>query len=535
MKNLIFSIILVLGFSYSSSSQSNISYEVELTPVTINGLPGLHSYAFAQHNGNWIFIGGRRDGMHARQPFNAFPQNQNNDSIYVVDIQSNQYWSASLNSLPTSTKEQLQSTNMNFYQDHDSLYIIGGYAYSNTAADHITFPNLTSITVSGLIQAVKNASPITSYFKQISNPNFAITGGQLGKIGNTYYLVGGQRFDGRYNPMGHSTYTQTYSNQIRKFEIDNSGSTISISNYSALTDAVHLRRRDYNLIPQIFPNGIEGYTISSGVFQSNVDLPFLYPVDITSNGYTPITSFNQYLSNYHSAKVCFYDSLNNEMHSIFFGGMSQYYYQNGSLIQDNQVPFVKTISRLTRYADSSLAEFQLTTEMPNFKGASAEFIPNKNIPNYESEIFKLSSINADTILVGHIFGGISSNSLNPFSTNNTGSTSADATIYEVQLIRKISSSIYEIEGKNPYKIEVFPNPVKSEFTVQFNLKSKLKIHYFITNELGQVIQEDDLSSQIGENNKLIQLKSNKTTQQLSFTLVIDDKFFSTKKIISIGK
>ena len=55
-------------------SQNTFPYDVVLTPITITNLPGLHSYAFAQHNGKWLIIGGRKDGIHARQPFNAFPK-----------------------------------------------------------------------------------------------------------------------------------------------------------------------------------------------------------------------------------------------------------------------------------------------------------------------------------------------------------------------------------------------------------------------------------------------------------------------------
>ncbi len=84
-----------------------------------------------------------------------------------------------------------------------------------------------------------------------------------------FYLVGGHLFDGKYNPMGNPTYIQEYTNQIRKFAIDNSGSQLSYHNYSAITDPVHLRRRDYNLLPQIFPNGEQGgLTVSSGGFSN---------------------------------------------------------------------------------------------------------------------------------------------------------------------------------------------------------------------------------------------------------------------------
>ncbi|MFT5648286.1 MAG: hypothetical protein ACI976_002985 [Aureispira sp.] len=62
-----------------------------------------------------------------------------------------------------------------------------------------------------------NGTAINSYFKQITDNIFAVTGGQLGKIESTFYLVGGHRFDGRYNPMGNTTYTQTYTDKIQKF------------------------------------------------------------------------------------------------------------------------------------------------------------------------------------------------------------------------------------------------------------------------------------------------------------------------------
>ena len=372
MKNLSVLILLFINVTVLQA-QNSFNYTVSLVPVGIPNLPGLHSFAHAQYNGKWLVIGGRKDGIHARQPFNAFPESQNNTDIYVVDVNTKQVWSASVNTLPASIKEQMQATNANFEQDGNSLYIVGGYAYSATANDHLTFPYLTSVDVPGLINAVIAGSSVTPFFKQISNDVFAVTGGQLAKFNSQFYLVGGHRFDGRYNPMNNPTFVQSYTNEIRMFTIDSSGTQLSFSNYTTITDPVHLRRRDYNLLPQIYPNGEEGLMISSGVFQIDADLPYLYPVEIKTTGHLPITSFNQYLSNYHSANVSLFDAGLNEMHSLFFGGISQYYYQNGTLIQDDQVPFVKTVSRLTRNSSGALHEFKLPLEMPNLKGAGAEF------------------------------------------------------------------------------------------------------------------------------------------------------------------
>lgn len=530
------SILSFLAFIGATVAQSTFSYSISLAPTAVNGLPGLQAYAHAQHNGMWLVVGGRLDGLHARQPFNAFPQSQNNTGIYVIDVHNNQFWSGSVSSLPVTIAEQLQSTNMNFCQVEDTMYVIGGYAYAASAADHITFPYLTTIDIPGLMNAIINGSPINSYFKQITDTAFAVTGGYLKALNDTFYLVGGQRFDGRYNPMGNPTYTQTYTNQIRKFKVDNSGTQLNFSGYQAITDPVHLHRRDYNLLPQIFPDGQQGFTISSGVFQINADLPFLYPVDITPAGYTPQTGFNQYLSNYHSAYACLYDSTSNEMHSLFFGGMSQYYYTGNTLIQDNQVPFVKTISRLSRDSSGNLNEYAEPVLMPSLQGASAEFFCNPLLPQYDNEIIKLSSIVQDSILIGHIYGGIHSPMLNPFSSNQTSVTSADTTIYEVWLIRT-STAIAEnnpVDGRNPYDIAVFPNPAKEKLQVNFTLDKPTTVGYFITNSAGQIIREEILGDKLnGEQNIRINL-NNTSPQMLMVTFVFDDKYYVTKPVL-LGK
>ena len=100
-------------------------------------------------------------------------------------------------------------------------------------------------------------------------------GGHLKKINNTFYLIGGNKFDGNYNPMGNPTYTQVYTDAIRKFNLTDNGTTITINHLPTITDATNLHRRDYNAVPQILPNGAEGITAFSGVFQPTVDLPFL--------------------------------------------------------------------------------------------------------------------------------------------------------------------------------------------------------------------------------------------------------------------
>ncbi|MCL9769800.1 hypothetical protein NAT47_05165 [Flavobacterium sp. HXWNR69] len=523
--------VLLFVFFQSTLAQSTFTYDVVLTPVSVAGLPGLHSYAFAQHEGKWLIIGGRKDGVHARQPFRAFPGDQNNTDLYVVDVAKKQSWSASVHSLPTALKEQLQSTNMNFYQDGDQLFIIGGYAYSNSASDHKTFPHLTSVDVPNLIHAIIKGSPIQSFFKQITNDVFAITGGQLGKIGTTFYLVGGHRFDGRYNPMNHPTFTQTYSNAIRKFTINTTGTSLTFTDYEEIVDPVHLHRRDYNLLPQVFPNGELGYTISSGVFQIEAELPFLYPVDIKTSGYFPQMQFNQYLSNYHSGKVCLYDAVNNQMHNLFFGGISRYSYQNGALLKDDSVPFVKTISSTTRFADGSMAEYQLPIEMPNLKGAGAEFIPNLNLPHYSNEVLQLSKITEDSFVIGHLFGGIQSTSPDAFSTNQTHLTSADPTVYEVKLVKNTSLVNTPLDGKNPFSLSLLSSESTADIArIQFEMPYLAQVNYLVTSSTGAILEAGEIEDvKQGVNTMSFDLKSY-ASEVITITFIFDDTFYTSELV-----
>lgn len=521
----IFSVLFFVVIN-TAQGQDSFNYSLSLKPVTVDGLPGLHSYAFGQHDGKWLIIGGRRDGIHARQPFNAFPENHNNKDVFVVDVNSGDLWTGSLTVLPQGIREQLQSTNMNFYQSADTLYIIGGYSFAASAQDHITHPKLTALIVSETIDAIINGADINPYFQQIEHNIFANTGGQMGKIGDYFYLIGGHRFDGRYNPMGNPTFTQEYKTMIQKFKLNNTAGNLSFSDYSFQEDPIHLRRRDYNLVPQIFPDGSEGYMISSGVFQINADLPFLYPVDISENGYTPRPNFNQFLSHYHGAKTSIYDEQANESHMLFYGGMSQYYYNNGSLIQDDNVPFIKTISRVTRDANGDLQEFVLPIEMPALQGAGSEFIPNKAIAYTPSKVLKINDVQGDSILLGHMYGGIQTSLLNPFATNQTNQTSADPTIYAIWLIRDAELQVLEVEGKNPFELNIYPNPATNSITLAIENDNINKAAYFITSMEGKIVQRGNL--QPLENKELkqtINLNGELAPSKYVLTVVVNDKYY----------
>ncbi len=496
MKKIFFLILITLSLNIFGQTDP---FDIVIEPININGLGGLQSFAFGQDNGKWLLVGGRLDGLHRRQPWASFDIAGHNNQLIVVDPVAMQKWSAPLSSLPTSIQEQLSSTNMNFHQEGDYLYIIGGYGYSATIGDHTTFPYLTAIKVSDVINAIINNSSFVNYIRQITDTEFQVTGGRLRKINNIYHLLAGQEFLGVYNPMNNPTFTQEYTNQIRRFILNDDGINITINHLSPFTDVANLHRRDYNAEPQILPNGEEGITMFSGVFQQTADLPFLNSVTIDSNNYNVDNNFQQFYNHYHCAVVPLYSASNNKMHTVFFGGIAQYYDNSGLLVQDNNVPFVKTIARVTRDSMGVMAEYKLPIEMPAYLGAGSEFIPNENISHYNNGVLKLDEIVEDSVLIGYIFGGINSSDKNIFWINDGSQSTANNQIFKVYLTNQnLSNSTHELNNQSigSLHLVVYPNPNNGVLRIEYQLKDTKNVRLKIFDIKGRIIENMVLNNQV---------------------------------------
>jgi hypothetical protein len=235
-KNIIITIASVFSILVAGAQTvaKQFPFALRLEQMEINQIPALQSYAYATWQGKWLLVGGRKDGLHRRQPWATFDEDGQNKHLYVVDPVNKQVWKQSLEDLPAMIAAQFQSTNMEFYQIGNKLIITGGYGYSKTADDHITFPYLAVIQVDELITAIVDKKTIRNTVVQVRDERMAVTGGRLARLGDTLVLAGGQRFDGRYNPHGpdHGPgFTQQYTNEIRKFTIEYNKDLPVIKNY----------------------------------------------------------------------------------------------------------------------------------------------------------------------------------------------------------------------------------------------------------------------------------------------------------------
>lgn len=500
-------------------------FDLTLNPVEVEGFPGVQSFAFGQHEGKWLLVGGRVDGLHRRQPWAAFDEAGRNGQLMVVDPVAGTSWTSNLDGLSEEITLQLSSTNMEFIQEGETLYCLGGYGYSTLEQDHTTFDMLTAIHLPTVIDAVVEGQELSEGFRSVSDAAFEVTGGKLLKIGEVFHLLGGQKFEGRYNPMGPDFgpgFFQEYTDAVRRFTLEDNGETIAITHLEPFEDSEHLHRRDYNALPQIMPDGSEGITLFSGVFQPETDLPFLYPVDVSADDYTPQESFLQYFNHYHCASVSLTSLVNANSFNLFFGGMARYYYDDG-LVEDDNVPFVKSIASVSRDASGLLAEELLGVEMPGLLGAGSEFIPNPDIAVLSNGVMNMDQWPEGEFILGYVCGGIESTSENIFFTNDGTQSSAHQTIYEVRI--SPSTGMGELSDgvrHGEMQLNVFPNPAHGKLKVRVTLGAADDVSLTLHDSQGKAVLEKKVENlSAGKHTLLLDLPA---TCKGSYVLRLDGRF-----------
>ena len=240
---------------------------------------------------------GRIEGLHGVSTNNSFEATYANSSILVIDTSNWQVYYFSVDSHDSVYHSLLRSTYTEFWQEGNKLFILGGYRWEASTGFY-TAPNIISIVVNEMIDAVINQSTISAmqHIRNTYDTVAAVTGGKLMKLGSDYFLVMGHRFDGFYNQQ-FVIYSQFYTEAIRKFNITDNGTTVSISNYTALSDTANFHRRDLNVEYFKYPSGQTGIAAYGGVFRKNQDWPFLNPIYFDGNNYA-VDTFNQKMSQY---------------------------------------------------------------------------------------------------------------------------------------------------------------------------------------------------------------------------------------------
>lgn len=459
MQSFLFTLLLFFTttqFAFSQKTNATIpSFLVQLKEASIQPGIGLQSFAMGRWNNYVLLVGGRTNGFHGTDGTDSsinFPSSFSNTNFIVMQIGSPQVWTVPV---PAPYNVQLSATNMQDCQSGNLLYLCGGYG-KDSVGNYTTFSNLVCIQLDGLIPAIIANSPnLGQFIGQSYNSEMAVTGGELKTIGNYFYLVMGQNFQGLYT----SPSSQTYTVQIKKFSITLQGTNTPVATllqryYDAgRTDSTsRFHRRDLNVVPVVSPLGTPGVTVYGGVFTPVTNGPYRAPVyiyqDAKGNTVVQTDTFKQKTNQYSCASIPIYDNSSKITAVTFIGGISLYNYKNYSnpkdvLKLDPAIPFTRNITTLLRLPGGKTYEIVTFPQncLPAFIGAEAKFIPLPALlMNGSQDILDYSKIatNPGGTLIGYMFGGIlstapQSSTINPTFINNK--------MYEVYITKRVPGGI----------------------------------------------------------------------------------------------
>jgi hypothetical protein len=272
-----------------------------------------------------------------------------------------------------------------------------------------------------------------------------VTGGGLERMGDTYYLVFGQDFEGMYSvnegDYGKWPVNQTYSESVLALSITPKPLAAAVLQ-QVLQDpsdpARQYHRRDLNVVPGLDTDGKTPIVQAlGGVFVPGQDAAYQEPILISGSApgmKVSLETYAQRMSQYECAVLPLFDRTSGSLTDVLFGGISLYYVdeKTGKLKVDSGLPFISAISALTR-SGSGWSEFYRVRPMvlnskPARIGADAKFLRNPAVAAAPNGVIYLDALTQKT-LAGWMFGGILADSANPGASNS--GTVASSQLFEV--------------------------------------------------------------------------------------------------------
>ncbi|OUS11088.1 hypothetical protein A9Q93_11900 [Nonlabens dokdonensis] len=476
------------------------TYEVSLEPVQENiTSPALQSFVHATHGEDWILFAGRTNGendsngglhdLTADYSLKSFPPKSFNSNIYVFNPKTgnkatldyrkmveNIYFmgdggndaSTEIQKVCTLVGDKLSQygsiflcSNPQVLQTGDDLYVIGGYGAPvgevPTAANYHTFDAIAKINVPLLSRLVQGDYSLTTdewmkVFKFGNNPSLRITGGELKKAGNEFYLAGGHNFNNNEQVYLNSVYQLEFSDSKKSLDLT-ATVTDTISDLTAtqlkdlkLADSTSIfRRRDLPVTSSVYMDKdsklAPNFALMSGVFKYHFAAwnDAIYITPDADKKYKVDNNHNQKDCNVYSCPdFTIYDSSNSEIHTFLPGGIG-----NGKA-DDHLSGFTNTLGYSKYNLKSLESSFDtISKAFPSkyYYGAEAVFIPNSNakylsIDGVEADVIdsEKTFTNSQQVEIGHIYGGIEAYEDSP-STYGSGKSGASNKIWKVTVTR----------------------------------------------------------------------------------------------------
>lgn len=354
------------------AQKNNLPYTIKLEEYVNPAFPNLHSFTHATYNDKLVMFGGRQRGLHS--PNYNFGQNAANKTIYVIDTHS---WSPSIstwsvysqadsltvqpdtNKVTNSSSNfanigQFRANNAEFFTNNNVLYVIGGLlgGTTNCPQGPVTQPYMTAINLEALVNAVMQKTFVPQgQIRQFSDPNLAITGGEVGTMNNTVYLAFGWNYNNQTNGLythmvSTLTYTDVSAGKSPSLNVAfNSICSTCRDNWNNSSDSGNFRRRDGSMSPIIDPKDQSpALMYYAGVFKAGAT-NFDTPVWIHSNSVAEESGFHMRGNIYTCMVVPFYSQSRKESYATLLGGITNVKYnippakQNAPvLLNENNAP-----------------------------------------------------------------------------------------------------------------------------------------------------------------------------------------------------
>jgi hypothetical protein len=440
-----------------SIDTSALPYAVTLERVNTKGvLPTLQSFATATHDGLWVLIGGRTNGLHdfTNDPLENFPPSDQNRKIWVIDPQKWKVWSRRLNDSQLSQNQidELSTTATESVQLGNTLYVIGGYGFSKKVDDFRTQAVMTAFDVGKLVDWVKRdtSKGLEKIIRQVRDDVLRVTGGQLAVIDGRFILAFGQNFKGGYGDP--DDVKQVYTGEVRSFEVVDDGNVLKVRDVKrspSQPNRTDYRRRDYNMLPYIDTSGSkpkDALTAYAGVFTVTNGV-YTVPVEIDAKGRPSMAdpdasgTFKQAMNGYNAANLALYEAGSGESHALFFGGISYVTYneQTGTFKEDASIPFTSDVTAIVRKPNGKYKQYFLTKfprvsgpDVDKYRfGAEAAVFLDPGVPLTGNGMVDLKALKKQAgkgkTRIGWIFGGIAA------EKPNNGATVASNEVFEIVL------------------------------------------------------------------------------------------------------
>ncbi len=418
MKKLILILVLLIPFI---PSQAQTDFELEIVPFEIENLPSMHAYAFAQHDGKWLIIG----GLTGEEPYSSYL----NYDLLLIDPVKEKFWTypAKFAELNIEEPEHLAACFSASQQVGNYLYIVGGMGHMAEADALGTYPYLTRVHVPKLIDAILEKDKIDHCFEQIEDENFRFMEATLSQIGSSFLLSNGRQLTGGFDEEGNVKIEQNPTSKNIVFTLAENSEKLELSSIKEIGDEESFIASHGSAVPQIFPDGEPGITVFHNMKIEAVNK--LMWKNIFDFGYSTYTKAEAVLPHYHSTVIPVYDEESNRMHTLFLGGCDDYLCSDEPAYApeyvEESIQFIRDENGNTRVVNNAIDTYLS-------KGKDALFLPTAGDVN---GIIQLGNLKEDRNLIGYIYGGATAPSPMFFDSGEFLDTASNQ-LFKVYLTRK---------------------------------------------------------------------------------------------------